>query len=433
MRRLVVISYHFPPDGSIGGMRWAGLTKYLTGHGWRSWVITAAAASDGAPGVTVHSCPRRRTLNDHYHDLRARVTSAAQAAEGDGAPAGDPRESWLTRLRLEAAMLLSVPDPGRGWILRAARQARRIISQVQPDVVVSSGPPHSAHLVAWLATRGRSVRWLMDLRDPWGGEPSTGWRSSPYYQSHIARGLTALLESVTVRAASGVLCNTQESVRAMRKRHPGASVRWFPNGVDRELLPALEGDRYPGVGIAHTGTLYGGRDARPLLRGLRLFLDRHPRAAAEGTKLRIAGHISPNLGELLRREVAALGLGERVEELGVLPRAEALRVAVRSRVGVVLAQDQELEVPAKLYELVAMNLPTLVVTNVGSATAAEARRIGAVAVDPTDATGIARFLEDVWLGGAAATPSSQPHSVMLDYRELAAVSDRLLLSDAVAF
>jgi glycosyltransferase involved in cell wall biosynthesis len=273
---------------------------------------------------------------------------------------------------------------------------------------------------------------MMDFRDPWGGDPSTAWRSSPYYRSHIARGVTAMLERLAVSAASGVLCNTRESAQELQGRYPRANVRWFPNGVDRELLPALNGERYPGVGIACAGTLYGGRDARPILRGLRLFLDRQPKAAAEGTKLRIAGDIAPQLGELFRREVMALGLGERVEELGVLPRAEALRVAGRSRLAVVLAQDQELEVPAKLYELVAMNVPTLVLTSAGSATASEARRIGAVAVDPSDAEGIARLLEDVWLGRpeSISPPRSQPE--MIDYRDLAAVSARVLLNDAVA-
>src|ERR1043166_4471184 len=73
-RRLLVVSYHFPPDNAIGGLRWSGLTKYLSGHGWRSWVVTGAPQPARLPaGVFVTSRPRRVTLNDLYRRLRARL------------------------------------------------------------------------------------------------------------------------------------------------------------------------------------------------------------------------------------------------------------------------------------------------------------------------------------------------------------------------
>ena len=76
--RLLVITYHFPPDGAIGGQRWAGLSKYLARLGWEVHVVTAAAegSQPSIPGVYRHYCCRRRTLNDVYraaaHRLRPR-------------------------------------------------------------------------------------------------------------------------------------------------------------------------------------------------------------------------------------------------------------------------------------------------------------------------------------------------------------------------
>ncbi|MDB4917282.1 MAG: hypothetical protein JWM95_4926, partial [Gemmatimonadetes bacterium] len=69
IRRLLVISYHFPPDGSVGGFRWAGLSKYLAREGWEVHVVTASAQPALAlePGVTVHYRPQRKTLNDLYN------------------------------------------------------------------------------------------------------------------------------------------------------------------------------------------------------------------------------------------------------------------------------------------------------------------------------------------------------------------------------
>ncbi len=88
-----------------------------------------------------------------------------------------------------------------------------------------------------------------------------------------------------------------------------------------------------------------------------------------------------------------------VEVLGALPRARALDVVSRSRLAVVLAQEQELQIPAKLYESVAMGVPTLVVAPADSAAGAEGKRVGAVVRDSADVEGIACLFEHLWRDG----------------------------------
>ncbi len=112
-----------------------------------------------------------------------------------------------------------------------------------------------------------------------------------------------------------------------------------------------------------------------------------------------------------------------VETLGVLPRAQALHVVSRSRLAVVLAQQQEVQVPAKLYESVAMGVPTLVVAPAGSASAVEGHRVGAVVCDSDDVAGIAALLERLWRD-AARRPSPCP--VPITYDAIAARVDELL-------
>lgn len=279
-RRLLVVTYHYPPDESIGGMRWAGLGKYLARLGWRTWVVTAAGTG-AAPvaGVSVHSCPRRRTWNDRYQEARR---AAARADSG--------------------------------------------------------------------------------ARDRAGG---------------VARDGSA--------------------------------------------------DAFPGLGMACAGTIYGGRNPSPVLRGLRLFLERHPEAAASGTRLRIAGHMDESAVRNLHDETASLGLGAYVEYCGVLPRTAALRLVGRSRVAFVLAQEQELQVPAKLYETVALGVRTIVVASETSAAASEARRLGACAVDPGDVTGIAQLLGDAWQEPKGAGRGGGERA---DYAAVAALAARVLAEHA---
>ncbi|HEY8508901.1 MAG TPA: hypothetical protein VIL32_11115, partial [Steroidobacteraceae bacterium] len=136
-RRLLVVSYHFPPDGAVGGLRWAGMTKYLRRLGWEVEVITGAAgAADNEPGV--HRIARRETLNDAYNAFaqrrRSRRAPAAQPADRNATAHEPARPSLLGMLRQEISSWLVYPDISRGWIWRAARFARRRAATFRPDV-----------------------------------------------------------------------------------------------------------------------------------------------------------------------------------------------------------------------------------------------------------------------------------------------------------
>src|SRR6266516_2920338 len=110
-------------------------------------------------------------------------------------------------------------------------------------------------------------------------------------------------------------------------------------------------------------------------------------------------------------------MAPHVEVLGTLSRPEAMNVLSRSHLAVVLAQEQELQIPAKLYESVAMGIPTLVVAPATSA--------AAVACDPADVEGMAGLFEDLWRDGARAWP---PCRVPISYDGIAIQVDRLLLN-----
>ncbi|SRR6266571_466459 len=425
-RRLLVITYHFDPNGGVGGLRWLGMTKYLARLGWRVSVVAAPPiGNDAATSAQVEWCPRLWTLIDGCRLLRrlafgrslgsfpeaARVTSRSGPAR------------VLRQLGREVAAFFAFPDESRGWMLRAALRARSLIRRFQPQIVVSSGPPHSAHLVARMATIGSSVRWLIDLRDPWAGPHTKAWESDPKIGSRVFSALSPPLERFAFGAAHGVLTNTHQLAATLTARYPDVSVVCVPNGVDPEWLPPPAAVPYPGLGIAYAGMLYGGRDLGPVVRALRIFLDRHPEAAEAGSKLRVAGEAEDGHARVLSEAVAAAGIEQYVEILGLLPRAQALNVVSRSRLAVVLAQEQELQIPAKLYESVAMGIPTLVVAGADSAAGVEAERVGAVVRDPGDVEGIACVLEELWQADPRRR-SACP--VPITYEAIAPLVDKLL-------
>lgn len=398
-RRLLVLTYHYPPDGSVGGLRWAGLTKNLVPHGFASTVVTASVqpSGPGVPGVSVLACAPFPKSNDLYRWMRApRSNVAASEAPpvAQETQSAAPKPSGiLARARREASVALAMPDEGRGWILRAAFHTRSLIRAWRPDVVVSSGPPHSAHIAAWLATRGTGARWFVDLRDPWAFSINKMWETTKYFDSWFVRTLMGSMEEASIDAADRVIANTRWLADALSQKYPADKIVWLPNGFDAQSLPADRPRPFDGLGITHLGTIYGNRDLVPVVTALGAYFDKHPAARSDGTKLRVAGSIGDAQLTELRRFVRDKGLESHVEFLGVVPREKALEILLRSRLCIVLAQGQVIEIPAKIYEAIGARIPAAIVAPKGSASAAEATRIGAVFVDEHDGGALTSLFE----------------------------------------
>src|SRR3989442_1479803 len=112
-RSLLVINYHYPPSGSAGGLRWAGLSKYLVRLGWEVHYLTGSLGIPATvkDGVQIHDCPRHGSINDLYNALARRVRKLrGNSSQGmtDGAPRhpGGNRSSLLGRLRIELGTML---------------------------------------------------------------------------------------------------------------------------------------------------------------------------------------------------------------------------------------------------------------------------------------------------------------------------------------
>jgi len=425
-RRLLVISFHYPPDGSIGGQRWAGLSKYLARAGWEVHVVTASAPKGYAmpSGVHRHFRPRRRTLNEWY---RARVSARAADAGSDGASL--PQSGKRPGGRLTRALILArriagsaagLPDQGRGWIIRASGAALSLMRSREFDCVISSGPPHSAHFAALIATLGRRTEFWIDMRDPWSTTHEMNSVADRFVRAE--RYVLHKLERMVFPRASKVLVNTSEFAAMLRETQPDLNVLHFPNGVDTELLPPRDLSAVRPGSIAYVGTLYAGRDLSSILVAMRSVAE-ESEGSRSALTLNVAGPLESPHRERMHSQIEASGLADAVKVLGVLPRDSALQLLSRSHLALVLAQDQPMCVPAKLYESVGLGIPTLVIAERDSAAAREARRIGAFTAESHDVNAIKGVLADLASG---RIPMKIDPTTPISYEALAVRMDRLL-------
>jgi glycosyltransferase involved in cell wall biosynthesis len=170
------------------------------------------------------------------------------------------------------------------------------------------------------------------------------------------------------------------------------------------------------------GTLYAKRNLSSVFAAMRALLRDRPEAAAM-LRLNIAGPLESPHRERMHDEIAAAGLTSMVNILGVIPHAKALELLARSHIAMVLAQDQPMCVPAKVYESVGLGVPTLVIAEDGSAAAREARRIGAMTLDGGDVDGMRLLMEEMLAG---RIPTSIKPRTQISYEDLATKMDRLL-------
>jgi glycosyltransferase involved in cell wall biosynthesis len=427
VRRLLVITYHFPPDGAIGGQRWAGLSKYLARLGWEVHVITASAAGPQPtpPGVHRHFRRRRRILNDVYRAavgrLRRRSNKDWQLAqENQRRPRSFSPLKPVAALRRILGSSMYLPDDGRGWVWPAAGAARALLRERKFDVVVTSGPPHSTHFAGLAATRGRDAQFWIDMRDPWSLTHGLGEPDDWFIRAE--RFLLRRLERLVFPRAARVIVNTLQFALALRIAEPDLNMTCLPNGVDLEQVPPRDVPAVKKGSIAYVGTLYAGRNLSSVCAAMRGLLSDHPEAAAT-LRLDVAGPMEAPHQRQLQDDIAAAGLTSVVNIRGLLPRAEALELLRRSHLALVLAQDQPMCVPAKLYESVGLGVPTLVIAEEGSAAACEARRIGAMTLDGGDVEGMRSLLDDLLAG---RIPTKIEPNTSISYEHLAQQWDRLL-------
>lgn len=427
VHRLLVITYHFPPDGAIGGQRWAGLSKYLARLGWEVHVITAAAEGPQplTSGVHRHFCGRRRTLNDVYKAAAARLRQRSNGnrnlqRESRPRPRSFSPMRPVAALRRIVSSSMYLPDDGRGWVGSAARKARALLRDQKFDVVITSGPPHSAHFAGLAATLGRGEQFWIDMRDPWSLTYQISAADDWFVRAE--RFVLRRMERVVFPRAARVIVNTPQFALALRDAEPDLDVTCLPNGVDPELLTPRDVSLVEQGSIAYVGTLYYGRNLSSVCAAMRMLLNDKPEAAAS-LKLNVAGPMDSAHQRRFEEDIAAADLTSVVNIHGLLPRAQAIELLSRSSLALVLAQDQPMQVPAKLYESVALGIPTLVIAEETSAAACEARRIGAMTLDGADVEGLRSLFENM-LAGQLRT-RIEPKTP-IDYARLAEEWDALL-------
>ncbi|HET9986312.1 MAG TPA: glycosyltransferase [Longimicrobiales bacterium] len=411
-RRLLLVSYHFPPGSATGALRWQKMARVAHERGWRLDVVTAAPEQLDAPDWTrlrelppgvrlfgararLEESAPRRALGRALHRLQRRWPAGAAPPGAAPAAAVEPDMATRDEIRFEPS-LRALARAFRAWewvradarwARSAARLARALARTGGYDALVTCGPPHMAHAHVARVARRSGIPLVMDLRDPWSQLPFLPRDvASPLWYALARR-----LEARAVRAASLVVANTEPLRLALRRSHPAAAERivTVTNGCDDEPTPPpRHGRRFT---LAFAGTIYIDRDPRPLLRALAALV-RAEALGPEDVGADFVGNAAAYGGVGLERLAREAGVGDLVRLHPHRPRSELLEFLAGAAMLVSLPQDTELQIPSKIFEYMQFSAWLLVLARPESGTAMLLRGSGADVVAPDDEAGLAAVL-----------------------------------------
>lgn len=411
VKRVLMIAFHYPPlQGGSGIHRTQAFVNYLPACGWTPLVLTVRPFAHASVDANPH--PQLQPAGAIVKRTLALDTARHLALRGR-------YPGWLAQ-----------PDRWVSWCLSAVPAGLRLIHQYRPELIWSTYPIASAHLIALALHRLTAVPWIADQRDP--------MIDRDYPADPLRHRLHARIEQQAMRRSAAVVCTTPGALRTLKERHPGTAahrLHLIENGYDEAAFgsprPHDPYDPKHPLFLLHSGLIYPSeRDPRQLFVALaRLQHDGMIDRQRLRLVLRAGGH-----DDYLRALLAEYpGLDGMVVLAPPLPYGEAL-AEMQDADGLLLLQAASCnsQIPAKLYEYLRARRPVLALTDPAGDSAATLRAAGVGTIARLDrADDIARVVLhfiDLCRAGTAAVASAEVltrHARSARTRELATLFDHI--------
>jgi hypothetical protein len=375
--RALIVAYHFPPDGAIGGVRPYQFARYFPEFGIDPWVLTVQPQLAEQPDVAFRpeGVPEERllrtsvdpTFRDGMLALWRRSTQSApgeRSATHPVAPAPTPAAPRrFAKTRDWVLSWLDYTDPHIGWLRPALRRAEEAWRETPFDVLISTSPPRVSALVARELARRHDVPWVMDIRDPW---QMRAWEA-PGASKLVARHKRNLfLRCLT--SAQAIVHNTERLRQSTCAAKPDVAPKTHcvPNGFEPEWAARVqEGPTgSPAFSIGYYGNIMGQRSCSGFLDGLRRWLD-----SSGAPSSRVSVRFVGSGFEAAAGDISSRGLDDVVSLHPAVPRTQVPELIKDDFVLLSFANQQPLQVPGKTYDYLATGRRILAVTEHDGATA----------------------------------------------------------------
>lgn len=353
MQKILVIAYYWPPAGGPGVQRWLKFVKYLPEFGYEPVVYVPEN-----PSYPITDRNLEKEIPTNVQFLKqpikepygwAGLLSKKKTKTISSGIIQDKNPSLAERILLWIRGNFFIPDARKGWVKPSIHFLAKVIADEGIQTIITTGPPHSLHLMGLGLKRKYDVQWITDFRDPW---TSIGYHKKLRLTPWAAKRHKLLEKEVLVSADKIVV--TSQTTRKEFEAITPKPIKVITNGFDANLSPKeLDQD----FTISHLGSLLTGRNPLGLWQAIKELVAENDSFKAL-LKIKLAGVISTEV----QKSLQSFGLDTFVQQLGYLPHDQVTEIMQSSQVLLLLEIDSEETkgiIPGKLFEYLNAKRPIL--------------------------------------------------------------------------
>ena len=361
-KKVLIITYYWPPSGGSGVQRWLKFVKYLPQFGWTPYVFTPenptltiqdeSLLNDVPPEAEVIKIP----IWEPYQAF-AKLSILFSRGKSESNQAGFvsvKRQSLFQRISTWIRGNVFIPDPRVFWVRPSTRFLHDFIMDNKITTVITTGPPHSVHLIGYrLKKRNPSIKWLADFRDPWS---EWGFLDSVNV-GVLAREFHRRLERKVLKKADEVITITPFYVKQF-ERLSGRKVHLLTNGFDDDDFKDFKVIKSDEFLIRHIGIVNEKCDPRPFMQAVGELCN-EDEEIKKNILIEFVGEVHPSFKEFITSDAALVSI---TKFTSTVPHHELMSIYSTSAVLVLILtgyKDAEGYMPGKLFEYLATGLPIL--------------------------------------------------------------------------
>ena len=368
MKKVLIISYYFPPSGGPGVQRVLKFVKYLPQFGWEPIVLTVEGGDFPARDESLlkeipPSTKVYRTKIFEPYRLYRKLTGKPAAAPVDveNIPLGDKKRSLTESIAGFVRETFFIPDARIGWYPYAVPNALEIIKEEKVDAIYSSSPPYTSAVIARELHKRTGLPWIAGFRDPW-----IGFISSPD-RWFFPKRIDKYLERSVYEEANLVECAWRGIVKDFQDKYPHVNplkCLHLPNGFDPDDYPQDDEKPHEQFTVVYTGSMYGRRNPATFLRALEELVQ-EGKVNERNIQLKFVGRFGAEVKSMLN----ATTLRNAIEVVPYVTHSESIQYLLKADC-LLLIVDESKEsseiVPGKIFEYLGAYRPILALAEKGA-------------------------------------------------------------------
>jgi glycosyltransferase involved in cell wall biosynthesis len=358
VKKVLIITYYWPPAGGGGVQRWVKFAKYLHLYGWEPIIYTVANGDypildntlerELPEGMTVLKTPIREP-----YELYRTFTGKKQNQKLDANFLSQGKKlTWKDRIAVWVRGNFFIPDARMWWIKPSISYLKQYLTEHSIDAMISTGPPHTCHLIALGVQKFASIPWLVDYRDP--------WTQIDYFQdlnlTFLAKFRHLSLEKKVLQSCDRVITVGKTMALDLQQILP-VKTAVITNGYDEEDAPKDRSDLSSKFSITYIGTMNDARNPYGFWKAIaELKAERHD------VMTNIVINLVGKPEEVVRKSVTEYGLDDVVHFAGYVNHAEAINYQNTSAILLLVinrTSNNKSILTGKIFEYLASGRPVL--------------------------------------------------------------------------